>query len=518
MQTTVERSGGGSMKYRFRTRPYAHQVEGIRFAFKQFNQGLGAALLMEPRCGKTKTSIDIACILRMKYGVRKVVVICPSRVMSTWVSEFHTHSPMIVETKVWDAKERKRGAIPQPGSAYDLSVLLTNFEAFATPGHRTPSGRSSRASGRFKHRKLIQDWVAGEDSLLVVDESHRIKNPSGKWSNMIVSMRSMFTYRLILTGTPITKAKRAADIYMQWQLVNPDRFSSWGATYQDFREHTGRWITNNGFPQWVGPKKRGLADLQRGIHQDGLVIRRADCFDLPERLPDRIVDVPLTKSAQAYDDMARDMVAKLESGDIAEAAIPLVVTLRLSQITSGFVGIQEPHPTNPDKLVSRPVRVGTEKLSALEELFTEETLEVEEPVVVVARWKADIRAVQRLCTRLKMPVHTIQGGQPRSATDDALRAFKRAAGTPTVMVVQPQAGGVGIDMSTSSHMIWMSLTPSYVDWAQMNDRIALANHGVRYTYLLAPGTVDHLVYESLQTDTSVSREILTHPKKLLRSS
>src|SRR5688500_5806433 len=261
---------------------------------------------------------------------------------------------------------------------------------------------------------------------------------------------------------------------MQWQLVNPDRFSRWGATYQEIKEHTGRWIkTPGGIPLWKGPKKAGMADLQRGIHKDGLVVKREDCFDLPDRLPDRIIDTPLVKSAKAYDDMARDMVAQLESGDIAEATIPLVVTLRLSQITSGFVGIQEPHPTNPDKLVSRPVRVGTEKLSALKELFQEETLEVEEPVVVVARWKSDIRAVQKLCRTLKMPVHTIQGGQSRAATDDALKAFKRAAGTPTVMVVQPQAGGVGLDMSTSGHLIWLSLTPSWVDYTQMNDRIAL---------------------------------------------
>src|SRR5688500_10833147 len=271
------------MKYKFRTKPFRHQREGIVFALRQFDKGLGAALLFEPRTGKTKTSVDITGCLHLKHGVRKVLVICPSRVMSTWVTEFLMHSPLVVETRVWDAKERRKGTIPQPGSAYDVSVLITNYETFATPGHRTASGRRSRASGRFKNRKLIQDWIAGDDALLIVDESHRIKNPPGKWSNMIISMRDTFPYRLILTGTPITKAKRAADIYMQWQLVNPDRFSRWGATYQEFKEHTGRWIkTPGGIPLWKGPKKAGMADLQRGIHKDGLVVKREDCFDLPD--------------------------------------------------------------------------------------------------------------------------------------------------------------------------------------------------------------------------------------------
>jgi hypothetical protein len=54
------------MRYQFKTRPYKHQLEGIRFAFKQFNQGLGAAFLFEPRTGKTKTTIDTAAILYYK--------------------------------------------------------------------------------------------------------------------------------------------------------------------------------------------------------------------------------------------------------------------------------------------------------------------------------------------------------------------------------------------------------------------------------------------------------------------
>lgn len=506
------------MRYPFKTKPYAHQIEGMRFAFKQFNQGLGAALLFEPRTGKTKTAIDITAALYLKRGVRKVVVIAPNRVLGVWAKEFHAHCPVVHEIVVWDAKERRKGSIRQPAGHLDVQVIVTNYETFGTPGKRLESGRRSRSTGRFKNRKYITDWIGGDDALIICDESHKLKNPSGKASNMIVGMRKFFKYQLILTGTPVTKARRAADIYMQWKLISPHRFDRWGVTYEDFRLHTGVWTERNGFPQWLRARDRGLEDLQRGIHSDGLVIRRSECFDLPHSLPDEIVEVPLVSSAKHYDEMAEHFITQLENGDIAEASIPLVVTLRLAQITSGHVGIIEPHPTNPDKQISRSVVVGKEKITALKEILVEDVFEKEEPTIVVARWKHDLDAISRLCGTLNIPTMSIRGGMTRSSTDDALRRFSQMADQPAVMVVQPQAGGVGLDMRVAGRTVWYSLTSSYVDYVQMRDRNALHPKAVQHTFLLAPGTVDYLLYETLLNDGNVAKQILTRPGILRRSN
>lgn len=506
------------MRYPWKTKPYAHQVEGIRFAFRQFNQGRGVGFFFEPRTGKTKTTIDTVSILHIKKDVRKILIITPNRVLGTWVREFHTHCPLVHQVVVWDAKERRKGSIAQPPGHIDLQVVVTNFETFGTPGKKLESGRRSRSTGRFKNRSIIEKWLDGDDAVIVVDESHKLKNPSGKASNMIVGMRRFFTHQIILTGTPITKARRAADIYMQFRLINPGRFMEWGATYEDFRKHTGKWIDQNGFPQWVGPNEDGLADLQEGIHKDALVVKRADCFDLPETLPDRMVPVKLTTSAKHYDEMAEQFVTQLENGEIAEASIPLVVGLRLSQITSGYVGIMEPDPNDEDKLISRVVPIGTEKITALKELLIEETLEKEEPTIIVARWKHDLDAAQQLCKTLKIPYWSIRGGMSRDSTDDALRRFTAAAAGACAIIVQPQAGGVGIDIRSAGHTIWYSLTPSWVDYTQMRDRNALHGKAVQHTFLIAEGTIDQLLYDVLKTDGEVSKAILKRPKAILRGS
>lgn len=516
------------VKYPWRTKPYAHQLRAIKFAIQHFKEHEGVAFLMEPRTGKTKTTIDTLSILHYTKGVRRVLIVCPNRVLGTWVEELHTHCPLIVNTIVWDADARKQ-PIPKASATYDLQVVITNFEAFSTPGRKTPSGRRSKASGRFKHRAMLRAWLEGdrEHSAIVVDESHKIKNPSGKSANMIVSMRDDFRYRFLLTGTPVTKAKRAHDVYMQWQLLNPKRFESWGATAEEFRNHIGRWISANGFPQYVGPRETGMADLRKGLHADSFVVKRADCFDLPPR-EEIVVPVELgPDTAKAYDDMAQTMVAQLRNGDVAEAAIPLVVTLRLLQITSGFVGIQEIQK-GPDgkpklnragepQLVTRASRIGTDKLDRFEELLVEEIVEKDQKVVIAARFVADLNAITELCRKHKIPTWSIRGGMSREDTDKARREFNRHEGLSAI-VVQPQAASLGIDLSSASTMIWFSMTPNWTDWSQCCDRIALSRNSTTFYYMIAKGTVDELLMQSLEEDTNMSQYVLAHPDSILRHS
>lgn len=502
------------MRYRWKTRPYVHQVRAVKFALRKFKAGEHPAFLMEPRTGKTKTTIDTLACLHQMYGLRKVVIIAPNRVLGTWVTEISTHCPLVVQTIIWDADERKR-PLPASLGPYDMQIVIVNFDAFSRPGHRLPSGRRSTADGRFKIRALLKKWIGRDICAGVVDESHKIKNPSGKAATMVVSMRDLFRFRFILTGTPVTKAKRAFDIYMQWQFLNPERFAAWGATELDFKNHTGRWIADNGFPQWVGPRPQGMRDLQHGIHRDAIVVLRNDCFDLPPR-EHRVVPVRLTTSGRHYDEMAADMVTRLQNGKIAEASIPLVVTLRLLQIASGFVGIAECRVIRgKPRMMSIPHPVGTEKLRALKPILEDEILDKDIKVVIAARFTHDLNRIVALCKKIGLPVWQIRGGLHRRITDAAINDFRHHdwAGA---MVVQPQAASLGIDLSTASHMIWYSLTPSWVDFSQTNDRIALSRVSTTFTYLLAEGTVDELTYQTLLLDGDVAKAILANPTVIQR--
>lgn len=497
--------------YRFKTRPYAHQKEALR---KLISNGFGGALLMEPRTGKTKTTIDYMSMLHMKRGVRRFLVVAPTRVMGVWAEELHNHCPYMVQTIIWDAKTRRRmPTLPTDMGPYDMQVVVVNYEAFATPGRKLESGRRSKTTGRFKTRKVLLDWASlgggktnDRNVAMILDESHKIKSPSGKAATMIVSMQGFFGWRVILTGTPVTKAKKIADLYMQWKFLNPARLREMGvSTHEDMRLKTGRWIESNGYPQFVGTKQHGLSEVHEAIFKDSYAVKRSECFDLPPRENIREYVRLKGESARVYDQMAEEMVARLESGEITEASVALVLALRLAQITGGTTKTTE----------GNVVRVGREKLDALKP-HLEDALEREEKVVIAARFKPDMDAIASMATKLGLKVWQIRGGIKREETDEAIREFRKwdDAG---IMVVQPQAASLGIDLSTASKMIWYSLVTSYVDYSQCCDRIALSRNSTTFVYLLAEGTVDELLLETLDADHDVAQMIITHPDRLLRT-
>lgn len=530
--------------YRFRTRPYRHQKDAIR---KMLRNGFGGALLMEPRTGKTKTAIDYASILNQTEKINGVLVICPARVMGVWVEEFYKHSPQRFQIHVWDARERSYSSgrpkgIPDLMPGMELMVVITNFETFSKPGRKIMkkikvmrfnpetkkreqvevekwTGRYSQANGRFKNRKLLRDWVKRMDDkvLGVIDESHKIKSSSGRASVMIVSMRELFRYRLLLTGTPITKAKRSFDIYMQWQFLNPDRFKH-VPTVNDFKHRYGRWAQKEWGEEYRGAKN--MDELQRLMLMDSYMVKRDDCFDLPKQDVE-IVEVDLKQSGSVYDQLATEMVAEIktlielkslphkpkevrEEIRTIEASIAIVLRLRLRQLTGGMA-------TTDDGDV---IRIGSEKSVAmrgkLEQLF-----EHDEKAVIAAAFIPDLDEMEMIGADLGVPTFRLSGGVSRRHGDLQIAEFRKL-NEPAIFVMQPQAGSLGIDLSTSSRMLWYSLVDSWVDFKQANDRIALSRRSTTFTYFLAKGTIDRVMFRALRTDGDVHNAIMTRPEALLR--
>lgn len=492
-------------RYKFKTKPYKHQRQALK---RILGSDFGAALLMEPRTGKSKVTIDYMSVMNQLGRIDRVVIISPNRIIGTWVQEIHIHCPRLVNITVWDAEGRKSPPPPVKGT-FQLEILIVNFEAFATPGKKTKSGRPGKSSGRYKNRAQILKWIGtGKTALCVVDESHKIKSPSGKASNFIVGMGPKFSKRLILTGTPLTKAKRAHDIYMQWKFLNPSRFADL-PTVGEFKAHFGRWkdvpVSNEPgartFPKYIGP--RNMKELQDRMGQDAVVVLRQDCFDLPPR-EDIVRFVDLKGSKDAYEQMAARMIALLEDGDEASASIKLVQTLRLSQITSGFVTTDE----------GEIKRVGFEKHDALHEIL-EDMYEKEQKIVVAARWKPDLDLIQAMGNEFGFKTFAIRGKVKRADSDKAILDFRDYEG-PALMVIQPQAASMGIDLSTASTMVWYSHVNSWVDFTQACDRIALSRLSTTFIHLVARNSVDEIIMDTLANDTDVAKELMLHPERLLK--
>lgn len=493
------------MKYRWKTRPYKHQVAAVK---KLLSTGFGGALLMAPRTGKTKTLIDYASCLHLTGKANRVLIFCPLSVIGVWEQEIPAHCPFPSRITVWDKEARKKG-VPLPDYGRDvIDWVIINYDALSTPGAVIKQDdygnklRSRRRGGKYDIVKALTRW---QPELIALDESHRIKSPTAVKSRMMHKLGRVATFRVIMTGTVVTKKKRIFDIWSQWRFLYPERFlmtfSTFKSTYGIWREMQGGWS------KWI--RNQNEDDLHALIHQDAFAISREECFDLPPRR-EQIIPITLQESAPYYDQMAQDMVARIHTGEYTQASIALVQGLRLRQITSG-IAKTEPSDEHPQ---GRLVRVGREKLDTMRDLLSD-LFEADEKVVVGAHFVGDINAIAEICRELKVDVFVLRGGVPRKQRDADILAFRNHEG-PACFVAQPQAASLGIDLSTASICIWFSLTPSYVDFSQFEDRIALSNKSNIYMYLLATDTVDELLYETLQEDGDVAKAIMASPERILR--
>lgn len=466
--------------YKAKTKPYAHQRMALR---KLLRNGYGGALLMEPRTGKTKTCIDWAGILRSvpSRDLDVVVVFAPAPVLPVWEHELRIHCGVPYDVLLWDAKSRSRKVVPKPGDK--LLWVLVNYEALSAGGRWTKSGNESVEHGRGWVKNTLKKLCIDYHVAIVLDESHRIKSCSSKTATALATIGSKAEYRLIMSGTPITKHNRPDDIYSQWKFLNPRRFLDVPTKMDFMRRYSNPVVGGYGYAQFEGI--RNEEELRGRMMEDSYTVTRDECYDLPERTYESIPVALSPKAQEAY--------AKIKTSGVwgdTTATHVLSRLTELTKITGGHVG-------------EAWSCVGREKLDVLRGIV-EGHRDGGSPLVVAARYHAEIAKIQELCQELRVPYLTIQGGSDTAAELGRWRSLEGCR----VMILQPKSGSLGIDLREADHLVWYSLVYQWTDYAQTCDRIALCDRPTTITHLLAQGTVDWDIVRILQEDGDVVETIM----------
>lgn len=473
--------------YHFHTRPYKHQKAAL---CKMLSQDYGGALLMEPRTGKTKVAIDWAGCLVTAGQLTHLLVVCPPKVMETWANEFATHCPLRAHLTLWTAEQRKQG-LPDSPPGYDLYVLITSYAAFSQPLLKTKSGRKRPGTGRLRTKKLVLGWLSGKKSAMVLDESHKIKNPGSAASRTLLAVRPSVSKCLLLTGTPLTKHNQPSNIWAQLRMLSPELISSYPRS-KDFDNYFGDWQYEKGFSRCVG--LRHLDELSSLLAGPSYQCKRADCFDLPPVDTQKIAVALSQHEHKVYVDMATKAIARLkEVNSMATGELAIIQALRLAQITSGFITDEQ----------GETRLLGMSKGNALHDLLDELCVDGDQQVVVMCRWRHDLDMALGVCAELNLPASEISGRTHN--TGEALDAF--SSGRLRVLVCQAAAASLGLDMSTAGHMVWVSHTPVWTDYRQACDRIALHHGSTTQWHLVASGTVDEVLLETLNSDTDTAEQL-----------
>ena len=180
----------GSAPYKWRTKPFDHQTAALEKcgAQKHF------ALFMEQGTGKTKVAIDHAGTLWAAGRITAVLVVAPKGVHRQWIDgQLPEHSGTDFTAACWPLKELPKNV----RKGYDLKWLAINID-----GAKTPRGMVMCEEFMEAHEGRV---------LMIVDESHMIKNARSKRWKAVKSLGRRAAYRMMLTGTPIAK-----DLTEEW--------------------------------------------------------------------------------------------------------------------------------------------------------------------------------------------------------------------------------------------------------------------------------------------------------------
>ena len=453
----------------------------------------GCAFLCEMGTGKTRGAVEAAAEWVRRGEVDMVLVLCPAGVMGTWVREVNrwtdTLTPERLDGAVEDRRRWLRAAAGLDGQMrlgpIQGLVPILNYDVL------------------FKLEADIIEIARRIRLGFILDEGHRVRNPQAKVTKSAMSVARHCPRRLLMTGTPILNG--VENIWSQWYIV--DLGVTFGANYRQFRRE---FFDENPWAHELTPLDGTLDEVGARMQRRGLRYRKADCLDLPPKVYE-VQECDMTpKQARAYRDMAEELLVQLaaldesmaDRSEESVAAMQLVMMLRLSQITSGFL------PMKDDEGRESVVRFDPNPKLALCKEIVDEAIEAGASVLVWAWYRHDIAALTE-AFRQHNPV-VIAGGMHARDRDEAERAFQ--AGTARVLIGNPASAGLGLTLTAASVAVYYSQNFNLEHRAQSEDRCHRAgserHNRVTYVDLSCRGTIDELIRESLAGKLSVAEAVV----------
>lgn len=347
-------------------------------------------------------------------------------------------------------------------------------------------------------------WRNGFDNntfdLIVLDEAHCIKNRTSNRSKAVLKMAARAKYRYLLTGTPISNGQ-LENIWSLYCFLDPYMFR--GRIYSNifkrhmeenangnymgsYREFQDRYCVLNRYFQ---PSSYiNVKELQNIINEYSYRVKKIDCLDLPEKLPDEIIKVDL-KEKSIYKRL-HEKSALLEYEVLAEN--PLSRMIKLRQLCSG-------HIKNENELLE----FKTEKLDVLKEII--EGFEDSKKFVIFADFKYSIKQISKLLEKLKIKYVVLDGDQKNK---NIWREFQEKAEIRGI-VCQYQTASAGIDLFASDTMIFYEPTLRSQILEQARDRIHRSGQKNKcsYIHLLTKGTIEIDIYRALSGYSDFSEKL-----------
>lgn len=518
---------------------FNHQSEALSIARER-----NIALFHDCGTGKTCTSLNIIKHWHSK-GEGPAIVVCPlSIIEAAWLEDAEKFAPELSIASLWlpqtSKRKEKQLDILHNGNH---DIYVANFETF---------------------KSLLPDLHKKQFGVIIVDESSKMKCPKSAITRALLSVagvtmrakggvkypvKHVIPHRYVLSGTPAPNDE--SEYWSQVTFVTGpggyvfnDNFYAFRSRYftgipigltgqnqhvftPDVQERTAmvnallQQNMNIGDRQFIETIQRfeslkqfspqqlqifwriwqrycGQRQLVLNkLHHEFMdrlsmvshVVRKADAVDLPEQIHEKRIVILSKPEQDAYDQLQRDLVLQFADEQIL-ATSALVETMKLRQLTSGFCyGDEGTH------------QIGKSKLNELKDLLAEIG---DKQVIIWANFQEEIKTLVEM-----LPNSVALWGQGDDR-QTAVKAFQN--GDVQYLIANPASAAHGLTFVNCNYAVYFSLNYSYELQKQSQDRIHRIGQRnmCTYYYLIAKGTIDEVIYNTVGKKSDLSKEVLNY--------
>lgn len=432
------------------------QLHGYqRYAADFIVEHLASAILLDCGCGKTIITLTaIEDLLRNRFEVGHILVICPIRVAQVWAEEIGkwSHLQGLRYSIAVGTESQRRYALGQ-----DADIYIINRDV-------VPWLVENYGGATWK-------W-----DMLVLDELSSFKNPQAKRFKALLKVRAKVKRIVGLTGTPSSNG--LMDLWAEYRLLDlGERLGKFIGGYrsQYFRPDKTNGIIIYSYKPLPGAEER----IYNRIADMTVSIRCTDVLRMPE-----LISVPYEVSMspqeqEVYTRLKQDLVLSLPDGEVT-ASNAAALSGKLSQMSNGAV-------YNDDGGV---VTIHSRKLDALEDLIEAAN---GKPVLIAYWFKHDY---DRITERLR----SIGIRYAKIDTEESILRWNRKM--IPVGLIHPASAGHGLNLQAGgSTLIWFGLTWSLELYIQTNARLwrqGQVSSTVVIQHIVTKGTVDERILKALQ--------------------
>lgn len=400
-------------------------------AFRAIRDLPYAAIFHEQGLGKTKIAIDVLLYWLEKKVVDTVLIVAKKMLITNWKRELRLHTHILPQI-LTQSRKANYYVFNSPAR-----VVLGHFEIFNSEKER------------------FELYLKSRDVGVIVDESAKIKNPSAKLTQSMLHLATLFTRRIILTGTPV--ANRPEDIWSQIFFL--DQGEALGADYPSFK----RGVSLHNRLNEDESRQQEFENHVGGIFQriSGFSVRETkdgSRIELPEKIyEERVAEwEPLQYDLyEEYRTELRGIVIRNGVPVEDEADNILKRMLRLIQISSNPALVNEEYPNTPGKLP----------------ILLDLVIQIRDKREKCIVWSTFNDNVDWLTKRLKsfgarrlhgrMPIEQRNRSIDKFMTDDSVG----------VLVATPGVAKEGLTLTVANHVIFYDRSFSLDDYLQAQDRI-----------------------------------------------